>query len=200
MPGGFHIDTRSLSGKQLQVLLVQLFHFTILWRDSVVRLAERYTTRKFVSQRKFVLQTFNASQFLTKMNHARALFGFPHSYFLEPVGTDDVESNHSCSLMASVEQTVLPCAAQCSGFLFNLLISQFCGVYNSLAGDIKGYARLARGLIILDSLKDLKADDANSGSVHRCLDLPLGLIQGSCNHRLPTEIISRTWPDSIACP
>eukprot|EP00913_Durusdinium_trenchii_P012500 g11736.t1 len=43
-------------------------------------------------------------------------------------------------------------------FLFNLLISQFCGVYNSLAGDIKGYARLARGLIILDSLKDLKVE------------------------------------------
>lgn len=42
------------------------------------------------------------------------------------------------------------------GFLFNLLVSQFCGVYSSLAADIKGYARLARGKIILDTLKDIQ--------------------------------------------
>ncbi|CAK9049710.1 unnamed protein product [Durusdinium trenchii] len=41
-------------------------------------------------------------------------------------------------------------------FLFNLLVSQFCGVYSSLAADIKGYARLARGKIILDTLKDIQ--------------------------------------------
>lgn len=38
-------------------------------------------------------------------------------------------------------------------FFFNLLISQFCGVYSTLAADIQGYARLARGEIILDTLK-----------------------------------------------
>ena len=41
-------------------------------------------------------------------------------------------------------------------FLFNLLVSQLCGVYSSIASDIKGYARLARGHTILDALKDIQ--------------------------------------------
>jgi len=40
-------------------------------------------------------------------------------------------------------------------FFFNLLISQFCGVYSSLAVDVTGYARLARGEIIVDILKEI---------------------------------------------
>jgi len=43
-------------------------------------------------------------------------------------------------------------------FFFNLLISQFCGVYSSLAVDVTGYARLARGEIIVDILKDIFSD------------------------------------------
>eukprot|EP00438_Fugacium_kawagutii_P006462 Skav206259 [mRNA] locus=scaffold265:1550:5469:- [translate_table: standard] len=39
-------------------------------------------------------------------------------------------------------------------FFFNLLVSQFCGVYASLASDVTGYARLARGEIIVDLLKE----------------------------------------------
>lgn len=40
-------------------------------------------------------------------------------------------------------------------FFFNLLISQFCGVYSSLAVDVTGYARLARGEIIVYILKEI---------------------------------------------
>lgn len=39
-------------------------------------------------------------------------------------------------------------------FFFNLLVSQFCGVQASLAKDVTGYARLARGDIIVGVLKD----------------------------------------------
>ena len=38
-------------------------------------------------------------------------------------------------------------------FFFNLLVSQFCGVYASIALDIKGHARLARGEIIIETFK-----------------------------------------------
>eukprot|EP00435_Cladocopium_sp_Y103_P010630 s1589_g2.t1 len=38
-------------------------------------------------------------------------------------------------------------------FFFNLLVSQLCGVYSALAADIQGYAMLARGEVILDTLK-----------------------------------------------
>eukprot|EP00434_Breviolum_minutum_P034013 symbB.v1.2.030101.t1/scaffold3351.1/size58635/3 len=41
-------------------------------------------------------------------------------------------------------------------FFFNLLVSQFCGVYSSLAADIKGHARLARGETILETLKTIE--------------------------------------------
>lgn len=41
-------------------------------------------------------------------------------------------------------------------FFFNLLVSQFCGVYHSLAADIKGHARLARGEIIIETFKAVK--------------------------------------------
>ncbi|CAK9101772.1 Retrovirus-related Pol polyprotein from transposon TNT 1-94 [Durusdinium trenchii] len=41
-------------------------------------------------------------------------------------------------------------------FFFNLLVSQFCGVYTSLAADIKGHARLARGEIIIETFKAVK--------------------------------------------
>lgn len=43
-----------------------------------------------------------------------------------------------------------------SSFFFNLLVSQFCGVYTSLAADIKGHARLARGEIIIETFKAVK--------------------------------------------
>lgn len=43
-----------------------------------------------------------------------------------------------------------------STFFFNLLVSQFCGVYTSLAEDIKGHARLARGEIIIETFKAVK--------------------------------------------
>jgi len=39
--------------------------------------------------------------------------------------------------------------------LFNLLVSQFCGIYMALAEDIEGHARLVRGHIILTVLKDI---------------------------------------------
>ena len=38
-------------------------------------------------------------------------------------------------------------------FFFNLLVSQFCGVYASIAADIQGHARLARGEIIIETFK-----------------------------------------------
>lgn len=38
-------------------------------------------------------------------------------------------------------------------FFFNILVSQFCGVYSSLAEDSEGHARLSRGEVILDTLK-----------------------------------------------
>lgn len=38
-------------------------------------------------------------------------------------------------------------------FFFNLLVSQLRGVYTALAEDIQGYAMLARGEVILDTLK-----------------------------------------------
>eukprot|EP00435_Cladocopium_sp_Y103_P003451 s1476_g1.t1 len=41
-------------------------------------------------------------------------------------------------------------------FFFNLLVSQFCGVQASLALDIKGHARLARGEIIIETFKAVK--------------------------------------------
>jgi len=41
-------------------------------------------------------------------------------------------------------------------FFFNLLVSQFCGVYHFLAADIKGHARLARGEIIIETFKAVK--------------------------------------------
>lgn len=41
-------------------------------------------------------------------------------------------------------------------FFFNLLVSQFCGVYHPLAADIKGHARLARGEIIIETFKAVK--------------------------------------------
>ena len=41
-------------------------------------------------------------------------------------------------------------------FFFNLLVSQFCGVYHALQADIKGHARLARGEIIIETFKALK--------------------------------------------
>eukprot|EP00913_Durusdinium_trenchii_P001986 g1837.t1 len=41
-------------------------------------------------------------------------------------------------------------------FFFNLLVSQFCGVYASLAQDSEGHARLSRGEVILDTLKALR--------------------------------------------
>ena len=41
-------------------------------------------------------------------------------------------------------------------FFFNLLVSQFCGVYTALAADIKGHARLARGEIIIETFKAVK--------------------------------------------
>ncbi|CAK9102503.1 Retrovirus-related Pol polyprotein from transposon TNT 1-94 [Durusdinium trenchii] len=41
-------------------------------------------------------------------------------------------------------------------FFFNLLVSQFCGVYTSLAEDIKGHARLARGEIIIETFKAVR--------------------------------------------
>jgi len=41
-------------------------------------------------------------------------------------------------------------------FFFNLLVSQFCGVQASLAKDVTGYARLARGDIIVGVLKEVK--------------------------------------------
>ncbi|CAK9001133.1 Retrovirus-related Pol polyprotein from transposon TNT 1-94 [Durusdinium trenchii] len=41
-------------------------------------------------------------------------------------------------------------------FFFNLLVSQFCGVYTSLAADIKGHARLARGEIIIETFKNVR--------------------------------------------
>ncbi|CAJ1340230.1 unnamed protein product [Effrenium voratum] len=41
-------------------------------------------------------------------------------------------------------------------FFFNLLVSQFCGVYMSLASDIQGHARLGRGQIILETLKTVR--------------------------------------------
>eukprot|EP00435_Cladocopium_sp_Y103_P060572 s983_g22.t1 len=40
-------------------------------------------------------------------------------------------------------------------FFFNLLVSQFCGVQASLASDVTGYARLARGDIIVGVLKEV---------------------------------------------
>ena len=39
--------------------------------------------------------------------------------------------------------------------LFNLLVSQFCGIYMALAEDIEGHARLVRGHIILNVLSDI---------------------------------------------
>ncbi|CAK9064038.1 unnamed protein product [Durusdinium trenchii] len=41
-------------------------------------------------------------------------------------------------------------------FFFNLLVSQFCGVYASLAQDSEGHARLSRGEVILDTLKAIQ--------------------------------------------
>ncbi|CAK9021335.1 Retrovirus-related Pol polyprotein from transposon TNT 1-94 [Durusdinium trenchii] len=38
-------------------------------------------------------------------------------------------------------------------FLFNLLVSQFCGVFDALVADSEGHARLARGDVMLDTLK-----------------------------------------------
>ncbi|CAE7500497.1 unnamed protein product [Symbiodinium natans] len=52
--------------------------------------------------------------------------------------------------------------------LFNLLVSQFCGIYMALAEDIEGHARLVRGQIILTVLKDLslKKWQAFMGPLH----------------------------------
>lgn len=65
-------------------------------------------------------------------------------------------------------------------FFFNLLISQFCGVYSSLSADIKGHARLARGQIILETLKviDMKRWTAflSSLALDRCVDFEEGDI------------------------
>eukprot|EP00438_Fugacium_kawagutii_P018866 Skav221112 [mRNA] locus=scaffold233:81502:84844:+ [translate_table: standard] len=38
-------------------------------------------------------------------------------------------------------------------FFFNLLVSQFCGVYSGLAEDVQGFAMLARAEVILDTLR-----------------------------------------------
>ena len=42
-------------------------------------------------------------------------------------------------------------------FFFNLLVSQFCGVQAALANDVTGYARLARGEIIVGVLQDARS-------------------------------------------
>jgi len=38
---------------------------------------------------------------------------------------------------------------------YNLLVSQFCGVYMALSEDIQGHARLERGFIIMETLKGI---------------------------------------------
>ncbi|CAK9041035.1 unnamed protein product [Durusdinium trenchii] len=63
-------------------------------------------------------------------------------------------------------------------FFFNLLVSQFCGVYSSLAADIKGYARLARGEVIVDTLKAVQMKRWKSFVASLALDRRVDFEEG----------------------
>eukprot|EP00913_Durusdinium_trenchii_P000786 g734.t1 len=62
----------------------------------------------------------------------------------------------TCSRVAhelSLDEVISMFMLLVCSFFFNILVSQFCGVYSSLAEDSEGHARLSRGEVILDTLK-----------------------------------------------
>jgi len=81
-------------------------------------------------------------------------------------------------------------------FFFNLLVSQFCGVYAALAEDIQGYAMLARGEVILDTLKAIPMKRWNGFLKSLALDQRVDFEEGDIG--LPGGI--KTWEPSLAHP
>ncbi|CAK9064043.1 unnamed protein product [Durusdinium trenchii] len=63
-------------------------------------------------------------------------------------------------------------------FFFNLLVSQFCGVYASLAADSEGHARLSRGDVILDTLKAVQMKRWKQFILSLSLDLRTDFDEG----------------------
>mmetsp|Transcript_24488 Transcript_24488/g.50885 ORF Transcript_24488/g.50885 Transcript_24488/m.50885 type:complete len:279 (+) Transcript_24488:303-1139(+) len=81
-------------------------------------------------------------------------------------------------------------------FFFNLLVSQFCGVYAALAEDILGHAMLARGDVILDTLKAIPMKRWNAFLKSLALDQRVDFEEGDIG--LPGGI--KTWEPSLAHP
>lgn len=69
------------------------------------------------------------------------------------VGIMDLKELHGLHGSPVLLWNLVPFMLLVYTFFFNLLASQFCGVHQSLAADMKGYARLARGNIILKALE-----------------------------------------------
>eukprot|EP00435_Cladocopium_sp_Y103_P026044 s3195_g6.t1 len=81
-------------------------------------------------------------------------------------------------------------------FFFNLLVSQLCGVYAALAEDIQGYAMLARGEVILDTLKAIPMKRWNHFIKSLQLDQRVDFEEGDIG--LPGGI--KTWEPALAHP
>jgi len=81
-------------------------------------------------------------------------------------------------------------------FFFNLLVSQFCGVYSALAADMKGYAMLARGEVILHTLEAIKMKRWNNFITSLGLDKRVDFEEGDIG--LPGGI--KTWEPALAHP
>ncbi|CAL1161537.1 unnamed protein product, partial [Cladocopium goreaui] len=81
-------------------------------------------------------------------------------------------------------------------FFFNLLVSQFCGIYTALAADIQGYAMLARGEVILDTLKAIPMKRWQHFITSLRLDQRVDFEEGDIG--LPGGI--KTWEPSLAHP
>lgn len=81
-------------------------------------------------------------------------------------------------------------------FFFNLLVSQLCGVYTALAEDIQGYAMLARGEVILDTLKAIPMKRWNHFIKSLQLDQRVDFEEGDIG--LAGGI--KTWEPALAHP
>lgn len=81
-------------------------------------------------------------------------------------------------------------------FFFNLLVSQFCGVYSALAADMKGYGMLARGEVILHTLEAIKMKRWNNFLTSLGLDKRVDFEEGDIG--LPGGI--KTWEPALAHP
>jgi len=81
-------------------------------------------------------------------------------------------------------------------FFFNLLVSQFCGVFSALAADMKGYAMLARGEVILHTLEAIKMKRWNNFVAKLALDKRVDFEEGDIG--LPGGI--KAWEPALAHP